>query len=146
MAVSGRLRLWDTCSYVRRFSDRRVDVQIEEEIHGQRFVLCSVVAMELYAGTRDLRTKRALDRLVRCSRENDLVVTPVLGDYQEVGVALGRYGRRRGRVNPHAHFRDALIVACAKRCDAVIVTENTVDFARWTRWLAATRVHAAPPD
>ena len=64
-----------------------------------------------------------------------LLVTPDFADYQLVGVAIGRYGRRYGAVDARAHFRDALIAVCAARRGAVVVTDNVRDLARWCRWL-----------
>ncbi|MBI2894870.1 MAG: hypothetical protein HYY06_15045 [Deltaproteobacteria bacterium] len=129
------LRLWDTCSYVRRFAEAAIERIISEDIRRRRFLLCSVVAMELYAGTRDVASKRALDVLVRHLASLDLVVSPELRDYQRVGAALRRYRLARGSIDPRAHFRDALIAVCAARRGAMVVTENVKDLERWSRWL-----------
>lgn len=140
-------RLWDTCSYVRRFADPAIDARIATDIRSRRFLLCSVVAMELYAGTRDAATKRALDALVRSLGALDLLVSPTLEDYQDVGVGLQRYRRAKGAIQPRFHFRDALIAACAARRGAVIVTENVRDLERWLRWIdPTTRPRVQTPE
>lgn len=84
------LRLWDTCSYVRRFTDPRIDEQIAEDIRRRRFLLCAVVTMELYAGARDAATKRGIDDFARHLDALGRVVAPTTTDYYQVGVALGR--------------------------------------------------------
>jgi predicted nucleic acid-binding protein len=141
------LQLWDTCSYVRRFQDVAIDRRIATDIRSRRFVLCSVVAMELYAGTRDSGTKRAIDALVRFLHELDLLVSPTFDDYRDVGIGLRRYRRARGAIDTRAHFRDALITTCAARIGAVIVTENLRDFERWGRWLRpGVRPRVATPE
>jgi len=38
-------------------------------------------------------------------------------------VALGRYQRRHGAIDPRAHFGDALITSCAAQRGATIATE-----------------------
>ncbi len=146
MALSARaLRLWDTCAYVRRFTESRVDAAIEDDIRRGRFLLASVVAMELHAGARDAGVKRAIDDLVRHLDSLDRLVWPDFSDYQRVGVALSRYRSRHGAIEPRAHFRDALITVCAARRGAVVVSDNVRDFERWRRWLGVRHVIATKP-
>ncbi len=139
MAVGAKPRIWDTCSYVRRFGDRAVDAWIADDLRHRRFLLCSVVVMELYAGARDVRAKRALDDLASSLGTLGLIVSPDAADFQAVGVALNRYRRRKGAIDPRAHFRDALIASCAIRRGAEVVTENLRDLSRWGEWLRPAR-------
>lgn len=128
-------RIWDTCAYVRGFSEPDVNERLAADIRRGRFMLCAIVAMELHAGTRDPATHRALHDLARHLAPLGLVCVPGLPDYQRVGLALARYAARHGAIDPRAHFRDALIALCAARRRAAIVTDDVRDLERWARWL-----------
>lgn len=125
------LYLVDTCSFVQQFSDPNCSEWIDGLILKGQFVLSAVVAMELYAGTKDQQSKRALDTLAAKLNEAGLVVTPDYGDYQKAGLILKNYSRRKGALGSSTHFRDILICLGAIQCQAAVVTENGRDFLRW---------------
>ena len=142
--MSQKLCVWDTCSYVRRFREPEIDAQILRHIRQRRFVLSSVVAMELYAGSRDRKAKSALDVLIDSFNALGLLITPGFDDYRLVGVAIRNYTRRHGALDPGHHFRDALLVCCASRLNGEILTENLLHLNRWERELRRlTRVRVA---
>lgn len=136
-----RLRVWDTCAYIRGLADRAIGGTISSDIRRGRFLLVGVVAMELHAGARDPTTTRALGALALNLAGLGLLHVPDFSDYRLVGVALARYRSRHGAIEPARHFRDALVAACAARRAADIVTDNVRDLERWVTWL---RMRPAP--
>lgn len=130
--------LIDTCSYVLQFQKKEYAELIDEFLLKGQFVLSSVVAMELYAGARDDRMKRALDRLSLQLESIGCLVVPSHADYQRAGLMIRNYSRRKGSLKASPHFRDILILLNAFRADATIVTENLRDFLRWRSELERT--------
>ena len=123
--------LLDTGVYI-RFSRREAypwlagDAQIF-----QRTILSSVVAAELYAGTRSQREKRALDELCRAHHALGHFSTPTASMWIDAGVLLRRARGTLGKMNFAHHFRDVLIAVETARTKATLVTENVADFERW---------------
>ncbi len=105
----------------------------------QRTVLTAVVAAELYAGTRDLREKRALDELCRAHQALDHFTSPTAAAWIETGVLLRRAQSSYGKIDFAHHFRDLLIAGEAVRASATLVTENAGDFERWRSLFASSR-------
>lgn len=132
MAMARPFYLVDTCSFVQQFSDPACAGLVDELIVKGRFVLSAIVAMELYAGTKDRQAKRALDTLGLRLREVGLLVTPDYSDYQKAGMILRNYSKRKGAIKSSTHFRDILICLGALRTHAVVVSENRSDFLRWS--------------
>jgi predicted nucleic acid-binding protein len=130
--------LFDTCSYVLQFRERRFADLIDQLLLKGQFVLSSIVAMELYAGARDEGAKRALDRLSLQLDRLGCLVVPDYADYQKAGLLIRHYARRKGALRTSPHFRDILILLNAFRAEAVVVTENLQDFLRWRSELKRT--------
>jgi predicted nucleic acid-binding protein len=105
----------------------------------QRTILTAVVAAELYAGTRNLREKRALDELCRAHRSLGLLSSPPATAWIEAGILLRRARSAFGQIDFVHHFRDLLIALEATREGATLVTENVRDFARWRSLLASAQ-------
>lgn len=133
-----RLYLFDTCSYVLQFQDQRYAALIDRLLLKGQFVLSSVVAMELYAGARDERSKRTLDRLSMQLDRIECLVVPDYTDYQRAGLLIRNYSRRKGALETSPHFRDVLILLNSLRVEATMVTENLQDFLRWNSELKRT--------
>lgn len=127
------LYLIDTCSFARQFIDSACAALFDDLIREGRFVLSAVVAMELYAGTKNKTAKRSLDKLATELHKVGMVVMPQYEDYQKAGVLLRSYSRRKGDIKVSPHFRDILISLNAVRSGAAVVTDNTNDFLRWKR-------------
>lgn len=121
----------DTCSFVQQFSYPACARLMDALILKGQLALSAIVAMELYAGTRDHPAKRALDTLGVKLDEAGLVLTPDYCDYQKAGMILNHYSRRKGAIKSSTHFRDILICLGAVRAKASVVTENRDDFLRW---------------
>ena len=126
-----RLYLVDTCSFVQQFKNPDCAKLMDSLILGGQFVFSAIVAMELYASTKDKQAKRSLDMLGTKLDEVGLLTTPTYNDYQKAGIVLKNYSRRKGSVKSTTHFRDILICLSAIRAHAIIVTENRTDFLRW---------------
>ncbi|HXX16704.1 MAG TPA: hypothetical protein VEJ47_17520 [Candidatus Eremiobacteraceae bacterium] len=104
----------------------------------QRTFLTAVVAAELYAGTRDLREKRALDELCHAHYALGHFSAPTAAAWTDAGILLRRAKGTFGQMELVHHFRDLLIALEAARFRATLVTENIADFVRWRTLLAST--------
>lgn len=129
--MAKQLYLVDTCSFVQQYHYSDCAKQIDELIVRGQFVLSAIVAMELYAGTRDHKAKKALDILSLKLDEAGLRITPTYHDYQKAGIILKNYSKRKGAIKSSTHFRDILICLNALRLCAIVITENKSDFIRW---------------
>jgi predicted nucleic acid-binding protein len=98
------------------------------------FVLCSVVAEEILAGTRG-RQDRAEFEAFFMRFESSQVVTPVHQDWRTAGRLLSQYSQRHGQVDVRHHQNDILIALAASSVGASILTNNVSDMSTWTRML-----------
>jgi len=131
--------LFDTGIYI-RYSRGQDYLWLGEDAQiFQRTILTAVVAAELYAGTRDLRQKRALDQLCSSHRALGHFLSPSASAWIETGILIRRARRISGDIGFVHHFRDLLIAVEAARARATLVTENIADFARWRSLLASGR-------
>lgn len=131
--------LFDTGIYIR--ISRRQDYAWMAEDVGvfQRTIFSSVVAAELYAGTRSHGEKRALDELCRAHAFLGHFSAPPTEEWIHAGILLRRARNAFGQIDFAGHFRDALIALEAVRAGATLVTENVRDFARWKALLVSAR-------
>jgi predicted nucleic acid-binding protein len=131
--------LFDTGIYI-RFSRGETYPWLGEDARiFHRTILTAVVAAELYAGTHDLREKRALDELCRAHRALGHFSSPSAPSWIETGILLRRARNVLGQMDFVRHFRDLLIAIEAVRARATLVTENVRDFARWRTLLGSTK-------
>jgi len=133
---SGRLLL-DTGIYIRFSRGDGYEWLSEDASVFQRTILTAVVAAELYAGARENREKRALDRLCRAHLSLGHLVSPPSISWIQAGILLRRASGTFGQMDFVHHFRDVLIALEATREEATLVTENTRDFERWRTLLAS---------
>ena len=130
---------FDTGIYI-RFSRRERYLWLGEDHRVfQRTILSAVVAAELYAGTREQREKRTLDRLCQAHQALGYFSCPPASSWIETGNLLRRARARFGQMDFVGHFRDLLIALEASRADATLVTENVDDFERWKGLLLSAR-------
>jgi predicted nucleic acid-binding protein len=111
---------------------------LPQELRGYTVYLSSVVAHELYAGTRSAQDKRDLDQLIRDMDRAQRTVSPSFADWCQAAVLLRRYDRQRGHLDPSArrrHAWDVLILLCAAQIGARVLTDNRDDFLRWNAML-----------
>ena len=123
--------LFDTGIYIRFSRRERYSWLSEDHRVFQRTILSAVVAAELYAGTRDQKEKRTLDRLCQAHHALGHFSHPPTSSWIETGNVLRRARGRFGQMDFVRHFRDLLIALEASRADATLVTENFDDFERW---------------
>jgi predicted nucleic acid-binding protein len=138
-ALPAGLLLFDASIYI-RYSRRERYAWLGEDVRVfQRTLLSSVVAAELYAGTRGRREKRTLDELFRAHAALGHLSTPSPQAWVDAGILLRRARSRLGQASFAHHFRDVLITIEALSAGATLVTENMRDFARWKSLLASGR-------
>jgi predicted nucleic acid-binding protein len=131
--------LLDTGIYIRSARGEDYDWLTEDDQVFIRTILSTVVAAELYAGTRDHREKHVLDELCRAYHALGHLSTPPASAWINSGILLRRAWNTFGRMHFAHHFRDVLIAEEAVRAGATLVTENVKDFERWKALLAAGR-------
>jgi predicted nucleic acid-binding protein len=131
--------LFDTGIYI-RFSRGENYFWLSDDARlFQRTVLTAVVAAELYAGTHNLREKRALDELCQAHRALGHFSSPSAASWVETGILLRRARSVFGQIDFVHHFRDLLIAVEAVQLGATLVTENVGDFGRWKSLFASAR-------
>lgn len=131
--------LFDTGIYI-RFSRGEDYLWLGEDAGlFQRTILTAVVAAELYAGTRDVQEKRAVDELCRAHDALGHFSSPPAAAWVETGILLRRARSAYGQIDFVHRFRDLLIALEAVRARATLVTENAQDFARWKLFLVSSR-------
>jgi predicted nucleic acid-binding protein len=91
--------------------------------------LDSVVAAELFAGCRDKRERRTVERLLAPFERSGRLAAPLHADFRRAGAALSDL-RARGRTlaNPGGALLDGVIVAVGARIGAMVVSTNVRDF------------------
>jgi predicted nucleic acid-binding protein len=121
----------DTTIFIRFL--RRVDgeASLQRGISGGQFWLSSVVAGELYAGTRSRDDARVLDRFVAAMGRIERIVTPSAEDWVHAGRLLARRIRLAGDLRPRDHLADVLILVSAARLKGSVVTTNLKHFETW---------------
>ncbi len=100
-------------------------------IRGQVW-LSSVVACELYAGTRSQEERHLLDRLVRGATRAERLLVPTLEDWTQAGTLIARRIRLEGAMRPRDHLADVLIVVSAARLGGEVQSANRRHFEAWT--------------
>jgi len=108
------LQLFDSSVLIPWLRSRRYDEVVTAALASRRFLLCTVVWMELYAGTRTRADKRDLDRMVAALSGN-------------------------GAIEVREHANDVLIALSASRAGAELVTVNREDMERWQGMLKRSR-------
>jgi predicted nucleic acid-binding protein len=100
--------------------------------------LSSVVAFELYAGTRSQGERQFLVRMVHGVIEQQRLLVPTLEDWTQAGTLIARRIRLQGSLLqgsllPRDHLADILIVVSAARLGGEIQTANRRHFEAWIR-------------
>lgn len=103
-----------------------------------RLWLSSVVAAELYAGTRSADDAAILDRILAAMLRVDRVLTPTASDWVRVGRLIARRIRLHGSLRPRDHLADVLILVSAARLNGAVITANLRHFEAWARLAAAS--------
>ena len=133
------LQLFDSSVLIPWLRSGRYDSLITGAFESRRFILCSVVWMELYAGTQSRDDKRDLDRMVEMLSMIGRVIAPEADDFYTAGQMISYYIRQYGHVQVRDHNNDVLITLCASRSEAELVTVNKGDMERWQTILKHSR-------
>ena len=129
------LQLCDSAVLVPWLRTRQYDDLVTAAFEARRFVMSTVVWMELYAGTQSWADKQDLDRMMRALTSIGRVVSPEPEDFYTAGQMVATYARRYGQVALRDHANDLLIALGAWRAQAELVTVNRQDMERWQRLL-----------
>ncbi|MGH9324573.1 MAG: type II toxin-antitoxin system VapC family toxin [Vicinamibacteria bacterium] len=128
-------QLFDTSILIPLIRGEAYEELFRRALRRGRARMSSVVIQELYAGARTAADKRDLDAIDRAFLNLGYMLTPDHADWVRAGVILARYQRRHGSLDPRKHINDLLILLCAVKGEADLVTENAADMERWGRLL-----------
>lgn len=120
----------DTTALIAAIRDPR-SALLDAMVRGQVW-LSSVVACELYAGTRSSDERQLLDRLVRGAARGQRLLVPSSDEWAAAGSLIARRIRLHGFLRPRDHLADVLIVVSAARLGGDIMTANRRHFEDWT--------------
>jgi predicted nucleic acid-binding protein len=137
-AISEGPVLFDSSAYIRQIREQTYPWLSQDRKLFKRTVLSVVVASELYAGTRSVEDKRALDGLCDAHRALGNLSCPGEDLWRQAGTLLCRYARLHGELRLIDHFRDVLIALETVKNGATLMTENAQDFHRWQGLLRGT--------
>jgi predicted nucleic acid-binding protein len=126
-----RLQLFDSSVLIPWLRNRPHDSLVTAAFESRQFLLCAVVWMELYAGTRSRGDKQDLDRMQQAMSSIGRVVAPAPEDFYTAGQMMSQYIRRYGHIEVRDHANDVLIALCAWRGVAELVTVNQEDMKCW---------------
>lgn len=129
------LQIFDSSVLIPWLRDGSYDQLVTASFTSRQFVLCTVVWMELYAGTRSANDKRDLDRMAQALTDIERVISPQPEDFYQAGQMIAYYARQYGAIQPREHANDALIALCASRTSATLITENEEHMKKWQRIL-----------
>lgn len=121
----------DTSVFIHALRDPHQEAALYQRLMAGRLWLPSVVALELYAGTRSRDESRGLDRLVRAMARSDRLLTPTHAEWVVGGQMIARASRRFGLLRPGDHVADILITLVAARLSGAVLTANIAHFERW---------------
>lgn len=124
--------LFDSSVYISAWRERRTDVLLSRAWGGAAIYLSTVVGSELLRGAGDLADQRAFRKLWRDFQKARRLVVPDASDWNDVGVVLGRIGKKYGyeTIGKAKLVHDALISLSARGQGITIVTFNLADFER----------------
>ena len=123
----------DTSAFVLAIRGDTALEQITRAVRAGRGYLSSVVAHELWAGTRSREDGDELSGITRAFERLGLTLTPGHEDWILAGRLLQRYARLHGAVEPRDHVLDVLIVLTASQVAGTVLTANVRHMERWAR-------------
>lgn len=123
----------DTSVFIHVVYRRLPDEVITRPLATGSAYLSSVVAHELWAGTRDRHDAADLAALLRTFEQVNAVLTPTHTDWVAAGRLLTRYQRVFGPLAPWDHSHDVLIVLCTAQVNGTVLTTNPRHMERWAR-------------
>ena len=133
------LQTFDSSVLIPWLRDGSYDQLVTASFTARQFMLCTVVWMELYAGTRSASDKQDLDQMVQALADVGRVISPQPEDFYQAGQMVAYYSRQYGAIQPRDHANDILIALCASRTNATLITENKEHMEKWQRILKRSR-------
>lgn len=124
-------QIFDTSVLIPWLRNKSYDNLVTASFESHRFLLCTVVWMELYAGTRSKNDKRDLDRILQSLSDIGRIVSPCQEDFYLAGQIIAYYARKYGAIQPRDHANDILVTLCAWRAKVELITENREHMETW---------------
>jgi predicted nucleic acid-binding protein len=129
------LQPFDSSVLIPWLCTRHYDALVTTAFASRRFLLSTVVWMELYAGTRCRGDKQDLDRIIWVLTGLGRVVSPEPEDFYTAGQVVAMYTRHYGQITLRDHAHDILIALGAWCARAELFTVNHQDMEWWQRLL-----------
>ena len=121
----------DTNVLIGLFRDPIRKAAFDLQVHRSLMFMNSVVAMELQAGCRTPRHRRAMAGFLKPFERTGRVISPDYVAYLEAGRVLALLADEGvGREHLRQLLADVLIAISSSRAGAVVVTANAKDFSR----------------
>lgn len=129
----------DTSVWIAFLREGKAEGFIRRSLRTRTVLLAGVAAYELHLGATSRDDKRDLDRIRAAFVAAGLVATPSFEDWCDAALILTRHSRAQSALDPRVHLIDLLVVLCAARLRARVVTWNVRDLRRWNRMLPSRR-------
>lgn len=123
----------DTSIFIRIIRGDLRSETIVRPLSAGRAYLSSVVAHELWAGTRSRDDAADLATLLRAFERVGAILTPSHDDWIAAGRFIAQYQRFHRAMAPRDHSHDVLIVLCAAQVSGTVLTANPRHMVRWAR-------------
>lgn len=125
--------VFDTSIFIHIIRKALPSESVVRPLSAGRAYLSSVVAHELWAGTRTRDDAADLATLIRAFESVGAILTPSHEDWIAAGRLITRYQRLYGAMAPRDHSHDVLIVLCAAQVGGTVLTANPRHMDRWAR-------------
>ena len=122
--------LFDSSVYIQALRERRVELIQSRTYDGALVHLSTVVACELFAGAKNPRSRRELERLWRDFDRVGRLVNPIAADLHDAGVVLSQIAAKYGheQIGQARLVHDTIIALTARRHGISVVTLNRGHF------------------
>jgi predicted nucleic acid-binding protein len=142
-----RPEIFDSSVLIPYFSRGAHRMEVRESIDRGRMRVSSLVALELYAGTRSAAEKRVLDEFFAYFARRGWSMTAAHDDHTLSGQLLARRRRIVGEMAVRDHLIDVLIVVSAARVGGTVITANVRHMEPWAALArrAGRNVRVRPP-
>lgn len=144
--MAPRSEVPDTSVFLELIWDPRRAKRFRRSVSSGRVWLSSVVAFELFAGSRDAEDAKSIRAIVNAMKRDNRLLIPTHDDWIFAAQLIARYSRLHGDVEARPHLADALIVVSAARLrGGTVITKNVRHMENWAE-LARTMGRRASVD
>jgi predicted nucleic acid-binding protein len=133
-----RPEIHDTSAFLEAVRRPRRWPGLHRSLQSGQVWLSSVVAAELYAGTRSPEDALLVERIVAAMERVERILTPTTTEWARAGRLMARRVRLQGSLRPRDHLADVLIVVSAARLGGAIITANLRHFEAWAQLATAS--------